>query len=86
MFVLDVHANQSVLKHIWDPTLYFLWGQLHLEMHSLKVKRDGKVLEYTLLEKLGKGSYSQVFKCIRTCGDEKCIFVRTICFLMNCRQ
>ncbi|KAK8796171.1 CAMK protein kinase [Blastocystis sp. subtype 4] len=43
-------------------------------MQSLKVKRDGKVIEYTLLEKLGKGSYSQVFKCMRTSGNEKCIF------------
>ena len=44
-------------------------------MTTLKVKRDGNVVEYTLLKRLGSGSYSQVYKCERSCGSVKEIFV-----------
>lgn len=47
-------------------------------MLTIKVERGGDIHTYTLLEKLGKGSYSQVFKCKRTINGHDEIFV---CFL-----
>ena len=42
---------------------------------SICVERDGVVHKYTLLEKLGKGSYSHVYKCKRVVEGKEEIFV-----------
>ena len=60
-------CNSLFVGNLWDPTL----SLSIVCMTTLKVKRDGKVYEYTLLERLGSGSYSQVYKCQRSCGPEK---------------
>lgn len=39
-------------------------------MDTIRVQRGGIIKTYTLLEKLGTGSYSQVYKC-KTVVDEK---------------
>ena len=46
------------------------------KMQSIKVERGGVIHTYTLLEKLGNGSYSQVYKCKRTINGHDEIFVR----------
>ena len=43
---------------------------------TLQVKRDGVFYTYTLLDKLGKGSFSQVFKCLRKKEGKEEIFVQ----------
>ena len=50
-------------------------------MLSIKVERGGDIHTYTLLEKLGKGSYSQVYKCKRTINGHDEIFVCFLCVL-----
>ena len=47
---------------------------------TLHVKRDGVSYSYTLLDKLGKGSFSQVFKCVRIMEGKEDIFV-WMCFI-----
>ena len=42
---------------------------------SICVERDGVLHEYTLLEKIGKGSFSQVYKCKRVVEGEESLFV-----------
>ena len=39
-------------------------------METIRVQRGGVIRTYTLLEKLGSGSFSQVYKC-RTVMDGK---------------
>ena len=42
---------------------------------SISVERDGQIHNYTLLEKLGVGTSSQVFKCKREVEGKEEIFV-----------
>lgn len=47
---------------------------------ALCVERNGIRHEYTLLEKLGNGSYSQVYKCKRVVEGKEELFVFRILF------
>ena len=44
-------------------------------MRVIHSKLDGVPCEYQILEKLGRGAYSQVYKCERTLNGVKEIFV-----------
>lgn len=47
---------------------------------ALCVERNGVRHEYTLLEKLGNGSYSQVYKCKRVVEGKEELFVFRVLF------
>lgn len=47
-------------------------------MDTIRIQRDGVIKTYTLLERLGSGSFSQVYKCKTVVDGKEQIYVTSL--------
>ena len=81
----SISLKTQKIKNCGIPHIHICEFRLVIIMVSIKVERCGVIHTYTLLEKLGTGSYSQVYKCQREVEGHTEIFVILLLYTHNFR-